>query len=470
MNDKPPRRWRKWLLIGSAAAFGVPALVALFLELIFIANGIGPEQRTPPAAMIAHTNPSARAAAKEKSPDRFTQEKMLEGLRGRNPAAEKLFSQVLAGPLFSADRSNPFARQLPVATQAMKYEWIDKNLRDVIDRLLRLAKMLDGAPLYPFEFVEERGSIDVNATLPFRLETSAYYIRDLLFTEYGRRREKHDGAGAAEILLAMESLAESFAPPSWLNCLFSDDWRNQIYVEAARWLSQDPPSVEVALKLRDGFAKAKAPDYRRAMEIEYQAQRSQAVQILETPFWVRAQFGSVIKNFNPWLLADDVRDMPGGHLGPAAIRVYDSFRISANAGSLLKEYDERSRVQMERFSAGDASHLVTDAEFRARLNRPDERIKPYVPAFEYFVPVCLTTQARLNLVLAGLDELLKGHGGATRRIDPFTSATLSRIDKTSSTLIYSLGPDRLDQHGTIPYDPTNGNISPGDLTIRIPRR
>ena len=34
---------------------------------------------------------------------------------------------------------------------------------------------------------------------------------------------------------------------------------------------------------------------------------------------------------------------------------------------------------------------------------------------------------------------------------------------------YSLGPDRLDDQGAITYDPTNGTVSRGDLTLELPR-
>jgi hypothetical protein len=53
--------------------------------------------------------------------------------------------------------------------------------------------------------------------------------------------------------------------------------------------------------------------------------------------------------------------------------------------------------------------------------------------------------------------------------DYFTTEPFVVREETSSTLIYSPGPDLVDDHARIEYDPTNGSMSGGDIWIRIPR-
>ena len=54
-------------------------------------------------------------------------------------------------------------------------------------------------------------------------------------------------------------------------------------------------------------------------------------------------------------------------------------------------------------------------------------------------------------------------------LDPFlTSASLSYRRTDEGCVVYSLGPDKLDQAGLVPYDPTNG-ASSGDIAVHVLR-
>ncbi|MCE5229672.1 hypothetical protein LLG95_08760 [bacterium] len=53
--------------------------------------------------------------------------------------------------------------------------------------------------------------------------------------------------------------------------------------------------------------------------------------------------------------------------------------------------------------------------------------------------------------------------------DIYTSGSKLRIlSNKQDLLIYSIGPDRIDQKAAIEYDPTNGTLSSGDLVLKIP--
>jgi hypothetical protein len=58
---------------------------------------------------------------------------------------------------------------------------------------------------------------------------------------------------------------------------------------------------------------------------------------------------------------------------------------------------------------------------------------------------------------------------AVEPLDPFLNRPLKILVAAgnTSTTLYSLGPDKTDQHAQIEYDPTNGTISAGDVIQRV---
>ncbi len=63
-------------------------------------------------------------------------------------------------------------------------------------------------------------------------------------------------------------------------------------------------------------------------------------------------------------------------------------------------------------------------------------------------------------------------GIASHRVphDPFDDAPLRHEQWQNEFLVWSIGPDRNDDHGLIEYDPTNGTVSQGDIVVTIPRK
>jgi len=51
--------------------------------------------------------------------------------------------------------------------------------------------------------------------------------------------------------------------------------------------------------------------------------------------------------------------------------------------------------------------------------------------------------------------------------DPITHSEFQNHLSSDTMLIYSIGPDLIDQYGQIMYDPTNGSISNGDVTLSL---
>lgn len=102
-----------------------------------------------------------------------------------------------------------------------------------------------------------------------------------------------------------------------------------------------------------------------------------------------------------------------------------------------------------------------------------------IPSFEEFYARGLTSDAKYNLLRAALDYEIDPAGSQTaqnvdlsshrkhRWRDPFTEKSLRVNESEDGPVFYSLGPDLKDQKGKITYDPTNGTVSPGDVTLRI---
>jgi hypothetical protein len=51
--------------------------------------------------------------------------------------------------------------------------------------------------------------------------------------------------------------------------------------------------------------------------------------------------------------------------------------------------------------------------------------------------------------------------------DPFSGQPLKYVVEDNKATLYSLGPDTADDRARIPYDPTNGTISPGDVAYKL---
>jgi hypothetical protein len=52
-------------------------------------------------------------------------------------------------------------------------------------------------------------------------------------------------------------------------------------------------------------------------------------------------------------------------------------------------------------------------------------------------------------------------------LDPFIEKNFKYANAGAYRLLYSVGPDMVDNGGTTPYDPTNGTVSSGDVIVRF---
>lgn len=52
--------------------------------------------------------------------------------------------------------------------------------------------------------------------------------------------------------------------------------------------------------------------------------------------------------------------------------------------------------------------------------------------------------------------------------DPFSDGTFRTAILDGAMAVYSVGPDRTDDHARLAYDATNGTLSPGDIITTVP--
>lgn len=178
-------------------------------------------------------------------------------------------------------------------------------------------------------------------------------------------------------------------------------------------------------------------------------------------------------------------------LGVKRIKVYtpEGFFMMAfamynrgNSAEALAEYD-RVNKEIIKTACGNFSEIKNQF---TDLNKFTEDIHYYfakasIPNWLEVATRKLAAEARMSLNVAGghlrLDRkaMLAAREGAhtsptLARLwrDPFTERPLQHNAPTTPTLVWSLGPDLADQHGQVAYDPTNGALSAGDLSILVP--
>ncbi|MFH0794343.1 MAG: hypothetical protein V2A74_09965 [bacterium] len=175
----------------------------------------------------------------------------------------------------------------------------------------------------------------------------------------------------------------------------------------------------------------------------------------------------------------DIPNIPAMNFG--GVMILNPFNRSARAyyrfhrdfQMIVKAYDEYWKLILE---ASEKPYPECP-----RLPYPPEVLPGWMGRTDYArVRIeCLTFDTRLNLLRAGVELLLDPASTESAQgkdywqdranpwRDPFTEKSLVVAGTEDERIIYSLGPDLVDQHGELIYDPTNGVASAGDLVLRL---
>ena len=90
-----------------------------------------------------------------------------------------------------------------------------------------------------------------------------------------------------------------------------------------------------------------------------------------------------------------------------------------------------------------------------------------------FELVRLATAAKYHFLVTGIFPASDGDLGPLLPNgppkDPFGDGPLRYFTTSDSLICYSVGPDKQDNRATVEYDPTNGTVSAGDISLKVPR-
>ena len=153
--------------------------------------------------------------------------------------------------------------------------------------------------------------------------------------------------------------------------------------------------------------------------------------------------------------------------------------IAANKDNVLRQYEEVSQKMEELLKKGypeiiraDLKSLVANMPPFLRRGVPNYKepsVREGVTYARWALTIC-TAQIRAYRVekgtlpssLAALSEI-----GVTPPLDPFSNHMLKYIFRGNSATLYSIGPDLMDNGGSPEYDPKNGTVSSGDITVSV---
>jgi hypothetical protein len=304
-----------------------------------------------------------------------------------------------------------------------------------------------------------------------------------LAAESQRRRADGDLADAAEILLDAYPLGAMPMRQFMIGCRVGGAIRNIANQALSAWLQADFPPEPLARRMEEFLDAHTIPtrELTTPLELDYLCKRSDLVAFLDQPLTGIVMNGYGIQHYPAEgknyfdLLVDDP--------APIVYATYKAFRMRTNAETLIRQYDASwsrllplARQPFAVFKAADNPEMLVMTTWPLTPNHA----QVVIPDFLYMTPV-YASEAGTNLNRAALhlildeprpvppDPAVPDWLNSPWR-DPFTEKALRMVEEEDATTIYSIGPDLEDQGGAFAYDPTNGEISPGDLAIRLPHR
>ncbi len=475
-ESKVRGRWLKITLLGLIL---IPLASFVILWAVFQLNAIPESKLQPPAELLAKIQggtaaaaPVSEASAPGAPAPIFTEQ--LDPVR-----AAELQARILAKAA-SDDFKNSLKDIYPWRTgeplSEVNLAWLATH-RDLIEDLIAIARAGGFATGPTREEVMakllERPAPSWRETVLRPVDSSLlqhqWFVK-ILVAESQRRRKAGDATGAAEALLATLPLARSVSEPFLINQLIGLALNSIATGGAVKWLESDPPSPAIALQLRQAFAGAanQNDSLRRVMEIEYLNNRMGMIEALNGPMLelLKLNMGQACnsRRLQIPIVEDDesgwrtylrlLGQAPLGTLGASASATMKTIGMKSRADGMVEDLD---RYWDESFDlTTEPSPVIATSDY--------PRDNPMAPNLAEAVTRTRTTQARMQLLLAGLDGIT---GRGTPLDDPFSEMPLRVIEQPGATLFYSLGPDGVDQRAAISYDPTNGTLSPGDIFIRV---
>lgn len=460
MEEKPPapRHPRLWILLGTLAF--VPFLVIFVLKIVFAANAIRPDQLQPPKEIVSVIPDVRPVAAVVTQPSKNLPEYPDFVAAGPNRTAAAFLTKYM--PEFSEKKRTIWAGwQAPGYLLASRFsadlvsrQWLIDHAEFVND-LIELAKA-GGLPtttteqalgfmLQGIRFFPRPG----NSMLPL------ISITRTLIAESRRRRDSGDPDGAAEALAAAYVLNRSTSEP-YLSDIYSAAYsQTEAHRELAAWIEDGGIQPDLARRIRASIMATSTTleHYWRLVELDCLDTRMRLIEHINSPLGeiYGRKLGSLL---NKKAIQDaNVAYAAGAYVGFMAQSAYTAVMTKSTASRKVEQYDADVKALLKCVENDELSLPVAKELFGFNESEGRMRIK--------------TNLAFMSVNIAALDMITSS---SQTMIDPFTHRPLLRVDDTSGTLIYSVGPDMKDQHGAVSPRNMPESDEPYDIAVRIPRQ
>lgn len=483
-DEKPIRKRRRWPWIVLAILLGIPACALIVLKMIFVVHSIPKDLMRPPAVML-RIKPTATAPTTTITlPDQLdtSYEKYREASqqvyialeKAKHPDSEALRLYEKWRPFmneFSASKiySEVFDHWGPDQPLNEKQVKLLLAHQDFIRDMLRMAKF-GGFPGVTCEEAAAMTDAQISA-LGRCYSPGNHAVFIMLAAESRRLRDAGDPAGAAEMLMAINPLAESIGEP-FLGHQVGETYPKSVGLAAIEnWMQHSMPP-ETAKKLRDELAGRRPIDPRRGWETMWRAERYQAVNLLSRSAWEIFKIRSGARDKSVYDILADCTETPLNLFRVYGYGMAQSIDLKSSADRSIQDLDRFYSNIIEHSAPGAGldwtDRLTADILARKYSNYVMEGVPDYID-----LPRRIAIfQSRLNMDLIALDQIAgRADAAPDAFTDPFNHGRpFKRIDQTTATLIYSIGPDRTDDHASFAYDPTNGSSSAGDVFVRVPKK
>ncbi|MCE5231505.1 hypothetical protein LLG95_18155 [bacterium] len=502
MADAPesPRRkfrWRLWLVLFPLLLIALPTFLIYIAGICANHTRIPPELEKPPQIFLfqpqttaittttskafgLHIIPAHRVRA-ETDTTNYDYPAFLEAELRDNPNLEGARKYLELSRWFkdannredlyefNIDREhggrlwNP-GKPLPVAIA----DWLTSHT-ELVARFIDFANT-PGLPVRSIELIAADPRPDAIPSIEYFTVLGVH----VLSAEGERRVEAGDIAGAETAWRAAIQLSIIIGrePQYWRAYAVSEP-----LMAMARWLDR-PITREQLLQLRaqlDEIHRSLFPPggHSEYMRLYCSAQRKELIASLNQP-WNSRVFGWDFKDrYHEFFLSTSFVEVP--RLDVMAYRAALAIKTKSRGAQIVREFDQNI-AELTRMMTAPWAEIVR----RPPVLKIDRWAEDYYRGFvsfraPYHAPrmSALLYETRFNLFRAAVEHKLNSQPPpriADRESpwrDPYTELPLQTIETTSHTLrIYSPGPDLIDQHAQIEYDPTN-TTSPGDVLIEI---
>ncbi|MEN6626313.1 MAG: hypothetical protein ABFD69_08820 [Candidatus Sumerlaeia bacterium] len=454
-------QWWGLIAIGVLAALVFIGFLAI--RALFVVRAVRPNQMQPPATMLALRIPSQPLAPVSSDYNQFL-------LASPNKTAATIYTKY--APKYSSQdawTTWPLKNwRPPQPLAADQTAWLAANQEFIID--LETLASAGGIPMASCEqaIANERnntGIVFVFNQTPIPELSIFHFGAVMLAAECRRLRTNGEMSRAAECLLAIYPLSRSIREPGTLNHLIAIAMQNTANEELGQWIGTGNFPAEFNQRFQERITAdaITLANYRRILDVEYCCGRNYLIAALNGPVGDLVIFNVLIELAKGTSRNRKTPPENGNIVAQSAGVVkwqvgawIEAAKMKANASSIVERYDANYMKLAQSINNQPITMQQSDDPLDIIIpNEPETRTRT------------LITEAKAGLVSEGLGLLV---GSNANQNDPFAQKPMNAIRETTSTLIYSIGPDYADQRGAISYDPTNGIFSGGDILIRIPRR